>query len=352
MRKIPSKLASYNYYEIAYHFRDIWTIRPSSWRKNSRALSNPENIDQFHSAIWRLAVERVRHSCAITGDWVAALDAFELALSCPVGSDPLQRHLCDALERQLRKAQDTPINDLVAIYFVQAPISGISANKRMEAIRVLCGQRMQGEGQQASHAAMEFMAVAQSQVMFDDMRQRLQPVKSINAHVEWSNIAVRHDRLSGAVPLGHSLIADIERTKWLLPDLIHEIGHGVALHGHLGIIHSAFRAVTHFLEAYLIDLQGGKSTPNGIRALPSLPDHSFASALAVNQLRAAANSVIAQSVWTPWLEGLSMYSNSSAIPKTTPPKSQQYTSVCVCSSTSIFHVEMGKLPKISNAPDE
>jgi hypothetical protein len=212
-------------------------------------------------------------------------------------------------------AVGTPIQELIVSYFVQAPAIGISAEKRSRAIQLLCGGKTPSDGRKVTEQAMETLAMAPSQTMFDDMRQRLQPAKSTDPYIEWSNVAVRHDRLSGAVPLGRSLIADIERTKWLLPDLVHEIGHAIALLGYIGINQSAFRAVTHFLESICIGLDGDPVAPGKNQALPSLPGNQFARALASLQLRAAANATVAQAVWTPWLEGLSMYFELVCDPK-------------------------------------
>lgn len=147
--KYRASATAYNYYEIAYHFGSIWDHPALAVAEKLRALSDPENVDQFHGAIWRLAIERVRHSCTEKGDWLLALDAFELALSCPVETAELQRQLCSSLEQQVRMAKGTPIEELVAIYFVQVPISGVPPEQRQMAIRLLCGKGG-GEGRKAS----------------------------------------------------------------------------------------------------------------------------------------------------------------------------------------------------------
>lgn len=309
---IHADATAYNFHEVAYHFYDVAGLPSLETAEKLRILSNPENIDQFHGAIWRLAIEQVRYACTEMSDWLEAIAAFELALSCPVESPEFQRRLCDGLELQLKRARETPISDLIAIYFIQAPAAVIPAEQREMTIRLLCeAENYDG----ALHSGMEILAMAKAQAMVDDMRQALQPVDSSHPYIEWSNVRIRHDRLSGAVPLGQSLIADIERTKWLLPDLIHEIGHAVALLGPIGIYQSAFRASVHHLEAHLLDLAKINPEAGKIRAAKSLPTHEAAQLLAVTQLRAAANASIAQSIWTPWLEGLSMYYELVCDPK-------------------------------------
>ncbi|MEM6820905.1 MAG: hypothetical protein AAF558_03025 [Verrucomicrobiota bacterium] len=310
---------AYNFYEIAWHFRSIMDAPALEIAGKMRALSDPENVDQYHGAIWRLAIERVRQSCMVNGEWLEALDAYELALACPMESPIGQRGMCKMLERRLREVQGTPISDLIAIYFIQAPVYAIDPRKRREVILSLCGKDSGVYASEELHPTLEIIAMVQGQTIFDDMRQRFQPVESHAPYIEWSNIAVRHERLSGAVPLGRSLIADIERTKWLLPDLIHEIGHGVALLGEIGLTQAAFRAFVHFIEAYLLDSDGDwKTDSNEFSALPLLPDNQFAVSLGRRQLRAAANAAVAQSVWTPWLEGLSMYFELLCDPKDDP----------------------------------
>lgn len=310
---------AYNFYEIAWHFRSIMDAPALAIAEKLRALSDPKNVDQYHGAIWKLAIERVRRSCEINGEWLEALNAYELALSCPMESALGQRGMCELLERRLRNTQETPINDLIAIYFVQAPVHAIDPDRRRQVILSLCGNNSGAHTSEDLHPSFEILAMAHGQAIFDDMRQSFQPVEHHAPYIEWSNIAVRHERLSGAVPLGRSLIADIDRTRWLLPDLIHEIGHGVALLGEIGLIQAAFRAFIHFIEAYIVDLECDEiSEPRGLRALPQLPDNQFASILGVKQLRAAANATVAQSVWTPWLEGLSMYFELLCDPKDDP----------------------------------
>lgn len=307
---------AYNFYEITYHFLGILDLPALAAAEKLRALSNPDKIDQYHGAVWHLAAERIRHCCEQRCDWLSALDAYELALSCPAENPWFQRHLCEALERQLQKAQGSPIQELIVIYFVQAPITGVSAEKRKRVIETFCEREMPDNGPESLAHAMETWAMAKSQSIFDDMRQRFQPVERIDhPYIEWSDVAVRHDRLSGAVPLGRSLIADIERTKRLLPDLVHEICHAVALLGHIGIHQSAFRAGVHYLELMCINLAGGEPDPKALRALPSLPAHPYASVLASLQLRSATKAAVAKAVWTPWLEGLSMYFELLCDPK-------------------------------------
>jgi hypothetical protein len=307
---------AYNFYEEAYHIAALIDAPALGIAVKLRALSNPDRIDQFHGTIWRLAIERLRFACDVQDFWIEALDAIELALNCPVQHEGVQVDLCGQFKRQLARTSDTPIEELVAIFALQSPPSCIAPEKRIAACKAMLDAPISEHPSPEASQAMELLALLQAQAMFDDMRQHLTQRAQFDPHIGWYDVTLHHHRLDGAVPLGTSLIADRARTGRLLLDLAHEIGHAQALLGPIGIFQAACRSAIHYLELMLIDLAGSERPDSaGISALPSLPTGDRAAAFSQVQLQIATKAAIAQAVWTPWLEGVSMYIELLCDPK-------------------------------------
>jgi hypothetical protein len=314
--KAQQPSVAYNLYEAAYHLAAILDQPALNIAKRLRALSNPDFIDQYHGAMWRLATEQLRHALDNHTDWTLALDAMELALTCPVENEALQHQLCEQFQRQLVRAKETPINDLISIYPVQAPASCILESIRQASLRLLASQSFGERVEAAPRHVLDLLANIQAQIIFDDLRQKLSPTPTYDPGILWHDVTLQHARLATAVPHGQSLIADVERTGVLLLDLVHEIGHAFALLGPIGQYQAALRSLLHCLELFLI---AGSTPPEGegsdLVPLPALPDNPTAVAIAEAQLSAALRAAIAQAVWQPWLEGISVYLELICDPK-------------------------------------
>jgi hypothetical protein len=168
---------------------------------------------------------------------------------------------------------------------------------------------------------MEVLSNVEAQVMFDDMRQLVAVNSLVVPQITWHDVTLRHQRLATAVPVGRSLVADPARTGLFLLDLAHEIGHAFVLQGPIGMRQAAFRAAIHYLELELLNAfpQGEMlSTTNEIQVSSELPDGTRAQALAETQAAVALRAAIEQAVWTPWLEGVSMYIELLCDPKDDP----------------------------------
>lgn len=311
----------YNFYEAAYHLGAIFDRPALDIATKLRELSNPDNVDQYHGAIWRLATESVRDACARQTNWLNCLDAVELALVCTVGNPALQADLFGRFLRQVQKAQGTPIEELAAIVAVQAPQTGWDAAKRIAAMRMVAASRFGPAANELGLEALQMTSSMVSQVMFDDMRQLLAPEHIPAPHVTWHDVTLRHQRLASAVPLGRSLMAAPERTDLLLLDLVHEVGHAFVLQGPVGLRQAAYRAVIHYLELLIIGSAGPEGTelgPAGVAVSATLPDAELGRAAAGLQLKVALQAAIEQAVWTPWLEGVSMYLELLSAPEDDP----------------------------------
>lgn len=319
--QIGTRPMAYNFYEVAYHFGAIFDRPALDVAQKLRELSNPEKVDQFHSAIWRLAIEHVRDCCERRTDWLSCLDAVELALVCPVENPALQADLFSRLLQQVGKAQDTPISELALIVAVQSPRSGWDAGKRSAAMRMVAASRLGPTVDRLSPDQLEIISTAEAQIMFDDMRQLLTPTHVPSPYVTWHELMLGHQRLAGAVPLGRSLIAKSTRTELLLLDLAHEIGHAFVLQGPIGIRQAAYRAAIHYLELLILNIARERDESVELSEVPVtsvLPASAAARAAARLQVAVAFRAAIEQSVWTPWLEGVSMYVELLCDPKEDP----------------------------------
>lgn len=299
---------AYNFYESAWHIGGVFDRPALEVAEKLRLLSDPANVDQYHSAIWRVAIERFRRACDTVNEWSAALDAVELALTCKVPSAELQSDLFQRLLAQIRRAEGTPAEEIIAIVAAQAPDAPSSAITRRRARLALAGVEHEVTAD-TPEGAIELLALAQAQVMLDDLRLRLSPDPHVSAEILWTDLTLRDSRLASAVPAGRSLLVHLDRSAVLLLDLAHEIAHAITLQGPIGLRSAAYRTVTNYLEFLLIELAGNSPDPavREVSALRVLPGGVTAKVLAERQLRAATLANIERMVWRSWLEGVSMY---------------------------------------------
>lgn len=307
---------AYNIHEAAYELLAVHDRPALHCAEKLRQLSNPQNVDQYHTAIWRLAIERLRHACDYQAHWLPALDVIELALTCPVSQPELQQTLLERLNSQISRTGEAVIRELSAIVTLQAPASAVDADLRRQLITMLASAKWGSQLSECDPALVEYQANLEAQVMFDNMRLKLLPRKKETPRLNTHDRTFHHHRLIDAVPLGVSLIAEPRRTAQLLVDMAHEIGHAVVLQGALGAQQAVYRAVVTFCE---VALQPELITPGAqLAALVDLPSGDSARVLANIQLGAAEKAAVELAVWRPWLEGISMYIELLCNPKDDP----------------------------------
>ena len=307
---------AYNFFEIAWHIGGIIDRAALDIAERLGANADPDNVEQYHGAIWRLAIEQLRRAFDTQSDYQPALGTLELALTCRVPNPGLQVDLFHRLQQQVKRGRGTRVEDLVAIVAAQVPATVWDADKRRLAQRALAELRLGERAHRLHPDAVELFAVTEAQIMLDDLQLSLAPREEQAVQINWHDLRFRDSRLASAVPMGRSLIADPARSAVLLLDLAHEIGHALALQGPIGMRQASYRAAINYSEMLLLDLAGRKSSSNGAvqPALTALPNHLYGRALAATQLDAAAMAAIERAVWRPWLEGLSMYVEMLADP--------------------------------------
>lgn len=203
---------AYNFFEIAWHLGGIFDRPALDVAQRLWDYADPDNVDQYHGAIWRLAIERLRHVFDSTSDYLPALDALELALTCHIPSEPIRRDLFDRLQAQIKRAQGTPLEDLVAIVAVNVPPGVWDDTKRLAAQQALAALRFGDRAFTLNQIEAEFIAIAEAQTMLDDLRLKLAPDEKEGAQINWHDLRYRDSRLASAVPVGRSLIADPARS--------------------------------------------------------------------------------------------------------------------------------------------
>lgn len=307
---------AYNFFEIAWHIGGIFDREALDIAERLRDNADPSNVDQYHGAIWRLAIEQLRHAFDTQSDYQRALGTLELALTCRVPNPGLQADLFNRLQQQVKRGLGTRVEDLVAIVAAQVPVTVWDADKRRLAQRALAELRLGEHAHRLHPDGVELFAVTEAQIMLDDLQLSLAPCEEQATQINWHDLRFRDSRLASAVPMGGSLIADPARSAVLMLDLAHEIGHALALQGPIGMRQASYRAAINYSEMLLLDLAGRKSSSDGAvePALTALPNHLYSRALAATQLDAAAMAAIERALWRPWLEGLSMYVEMLADP--------------------------------------
>jgi hypothetical protein len=312
---------AYNFHEFAYELLAAFDRPALHGAEKLRQLSDPQKIDQYHAAIWKLAIERLRHACDQQADWLPALDAIELALTCPVPWPEFQQVLFERLSTQISRMGGTPIEGLAAIVTLQAPPSAVTPEERGQVIMMLAsaGRDLRPPG--PDPMPPELRAHMEAQAMLEDMRLKLLPREASSPRLNAHDLTLHHQRLTDAVPLGMSLIADPQRTARLIPEMAHEIGHAVVLQGALGVPQAIYRAVVTYCEFMLqCEAPGASETMplDRLAALAELSGDDSARAWAGIQLAAAEKAAVERAVWRPWLEGVSIYIELLGDPKDDP----------------------------------
>lgn len=314
---------AYNFHEAAYNLLKQCELPALSSAEKLHALSNARKTDQFHTAIWRLAVERLRYAIDHSAEWLAAFDAIELALTCIVPDQGIQRILFMQLQEQVQRAQNTLLEDIVFIVFIQAPPGIVSPEFRAGTLTELVKQRgFSAPPDGFDPVMLESLAASVVQTIAGDLRlsllpQQQQAAPQVNVH----DLRYRDDRLANAVPVGRSLIADPRRTAALLLDMAHEIAHAVVLQGALGTQQAIYRAVVTYCE-FLLKSESASSPEemefDQLLALPDLPQKNSLRLLADLQLASAEKAAVELAVWRSWLEGVSLYIELLCDPKDDP----------------------------------
>lgn len=304
-------LMAYNLFECSYHVSTLVREPALTAARRLRELSNPANRDQFAAAVWYLATEQLRHSLAVGGEWLQAVDAVELALTVVPESPVLQQQVYLPLEEVLRATKDTPVAELVAIIPVQAPPAVMPAERKDEFMHALLATQGvsvpsgPAEIPEAAAQAMRFLASVTAQTMVDDMRLRLTGVPDVRASLTWLDRSLRHRNLSSAVPLGQALVVDVDRTGLFALELVHEIGHAYALHGPIGWASTALRVSVQYLELLLLANEAPDEEP--VTPRERISNHPEIVALAEQQIANAYRAMVVRATWTAWLEGVSVY---------------------------------------------
>ena len=304
--QIGDPIFAYNYYEIAWIIGSICDRPALSIAQKLRSLSNPEMVDQHHGSIWRLAIERFRKACDDDAGWSTAIDSVELALTCRIPHRELRLDLYSRLIRQVRRAEGTSLQEIVGIVVAQSPPT-FNPAVRHDARLALARANGRDVPDGTPEGIIELFALAQGQVMLDDIRLVLEPDEHLTPEIVWTDLTYRDSRLASAVPAGRSLLVHLHRSGILLLDLAHEIAHAETLQGAIGLRQSAYRAVLNYIEFMLVDQIGNTPSsgePSAVRELPRVDTVLF---LASNQLRAATLADIERKVWRAWLEGVALY---------------------------------------------
>jgi hypothetical protein len=302
---------SYNLYEVGYGIANMLDEPALGLATSLLATAQPAKTDQFSSAAWRFAAERLRSSIAARSEWIEALDAVELALTAPPADDlALRQTLYQTLERAVRSAMDTPIGAIVAVMLSQAPPGTVAEATREQLYKVFVSPTAELPSDGNVQNATAFMAAIKAQNMIDDLRVELGSPSTKRPRTNWHDLTLDHGRLTSAVPLGRSLIADIDRTGGFALELVHELGHAYCLLGPIGWIHTALRAANHYVEMILLDIASTPQDQNTTaprEPLQDLPTSEVALAAAQYQLEIALRARTFEAVWTPWLEGVAIY---------------------------------------------
>lgn len=322
---LGQKNYAYNYYEISWHLSSIIDRPALKTSEKLRELSDPENIDQFRGAIWRLAIERLRLSCDTNQHWNQTIDSVELALTSTVQNPGLQNDLAKRLMEQARRTQGTDAEEIIAIVAAQMPDVPDLSSLIWGSRKVLLGMDPLDSESENSKAAIEAFALGQSQIMMDDLRFALNPSPHQRPEIIWTNLRLRDSRLSGAIPGGQSLITHIHRSGVLLLDLAHEIGHAVVLQGPIGVQAAAYRSVTNYLELLLYSYvdEDRELDPRKLLALEDLTLKEEVIFIAERQLLSSTLADTERKIWRHWLEGVSMYVELLCDPKDDPTEISQ-----------------------------
>jgi hypothetical protein len=324
---------AYNLFETSYHLATVLQKPCLPVTEKLRQLSNTNNVDQHRAAIWRFGTEKLR-SCIIefktnaatpalprpaNTDWLVALDAVELALTVYAVNPTLQQQLCDQFVFVLRQAEATPIEDLIAIYPTQVDRRYVAPEMRRKMIEALTGRKFEASDPPSRIAALERWATVKGQTMLDDVRLKLSQRYHGRPNLSWHDRTLQHENLLHAVPLGQSLVADIDRTGVLVLELTHEVAHAHCLLGPIGWAITAFRVAAHCCETILESADTPEdNVDKRADGLAHLSENPALLQLAEVQLASCYRSAVHEAIWTPWLEGVAQYVEMLADPKKDP----------------------------------
>jgi hypothetical protein len=312
---------AYNFIETNCHVLDICDNPALAVTARLRRLSDPANINQFHSAIWRYATEVLRDALDRGEGWLGALDAIDLALTCRVPHAALQERLFEKFHAQIRRALDSAIGDVFAQVIFEAPAGTAAHGLRPRALAALVESEIGPIPDGTPPAFVEAAAAPIVQAGLGDLRLKFLPKPQDGPQIDMVDLRYRDHRLAHAVPVGRSLIADPKRTATLLLDMAHEIGHAVVLQGAIGQRQALYRAVATYCEVMLVGLvdPDREELPlDRLAALAELPAGASACAFADKQLAAVEKGAVERAVWRSWLEGVSLYIELLCDPKDDP----------------------------------
>lgn len=308
---------AYNVFEACFAIGAVAERHALSVAVRLKQLANPKNIEQLAASAWRYATERLRDSISKQGEWLAALDAVEVALTVLVTQPAHRVQLYEELVRVLRRAENTVLSGLIAIVGLQAPEHAIDEGRRkrfaMELLRIWNVPWANGDLPHPPQA-INYLASVQAQSMIDDLRLKLSgEIPKIDASLSWHDLTLEHRGLVLAVPLGRALIADPERTGKLALELVHEITHAYCLLGPIGWAHRALHAGVSYLESLMADSSGASGPPvaRNLLAVEQWP-------IALKQLEGSLRSEVLLATWTPWLEGVAIYLELLCDPRDDP----------------------------------
>ena len=301
---------AYNMFEASYNLASSIGAPALPVATKLLDTADAEKLDQFASSAWRFAAERIRESIASGGEWLEALDAIELALAVePAPDKGFRQMLFQHLMAVVRAARDTPIAAILPMLVTQAPADAVEPSFRRQFYAMLLGATVD-QLAAAPEGAVAHLAAIKGQSLADDLRIELSPVAKVRPGLSWTDLSLSHRRLIRVVPLGRSLVADVDRTGGFALELVHEIGHAYCLLGPIGWGYTALRAALHYAEMMLFDVAGRSSSEASWRhadPLNQLPANPLAASLALRQLEIAQRAHILRTVWTPWLEGVALY---------------------------------------------
>ena len=168
------------------------------------------------------------------------------------------------------------------------------------------------------------LAAQARDIEIDRARLELEPPPpSERAYADWTDLTVDHPAYRRAVPHLHSFLREADFDSHLL-ELTHEITHVLSIMGGVGTALTSLRVATLDPELTLWSLVPGASEGdlNGRIAkegVALLEEGKAASLFRVEQgLELTLKAHILQDVWTPWFEGLAIFSEMAADPALDP----------------------------------
>ena len=290
---------------IGYIFTTNLHLPALQFAKKLCLYADKENPVRYHTALWSFAKEQAVESLKNNNDWLQAIDAIELALSLPIPNEKIQEEQVDELYNILKNALDSPVRWLCALLLtIYEPKSiNVDIHKLRLKLAGLDNEFINEQGLEIVRS----IAMMSAQNDVDNIRMyyigiNKRPVFYLH------DFTLFHKNLKGAVPLGKSLIADINRTGEFLLDLVHEVTHAYSMVGTIGKVLNALRVGIHSCEI-LISSPGNNTEDQlgHITPIEELPDDEYSQSLAWLQLTFVHRVNALESAWRPWLEGIAIY---------------------------------------------